>query len=127
MAGKGEVELRKCGLKFKPMTLVVVYTDRRQAKTRKHSVPLRLEKDSDIPELAQKLRSDSKHSRVLQPMSEAQLERLLTIARDNLCGLTLKVSQRLSIFPQTPFHYILCMSYNFLVFIPTTCRYCVSH
>jgi len=94
MSSSADVVLRKCGVKFAPLSLVLLYDDRRAAKTRKHVLKLtrHLSKQSVLPEVAAALRLLPAHSRLLQAMSEAQLERLLCIARDHLCGLSLTQS-----------------------------------
>ncbi|KAH9514630.1 Centrosomal protein of 19 kDa [Bulinus truncatus] len=87
------LEILKCGVRFEPPTLVINYKDRKSNKIRRRSMPLRnFSKNSVVDRVMQELESDSHHSKFIRLMSAAQLQRLLTIIKDKLSGMSLEAS-----------------------------------
>lgn len=85
------LEIIKCGVRFEPPTLVLCY--RESEKIRRRSMPLRnFNKHSGIEHITEDLRSNPRHSKFVRLLSAAQLERLLTIIKDKLNGLSLEAS-----------------------------------
>ncbi|KAI8770842.1 Centrosomal protein of 19 kDa [Biomphalaria glabrata] len=87
------LQILKCGVRFDPPALVLNYKDRKTGKLRSRSMPLRnFNKNSGIDRIMQELESNPRHSKFIRLMSPAQLQRLLTIVKDKLNGLSLEAS-----------------------------------
>ncbi|ESO83827.1 hypothetical protein LOTGIDRAFT_146419 [Lottia gigantea] len=84
--------VKKCGLKFDPVGLVISYVDMHTNKMRRRTMPLRdFDKNSKIDNVVLELQ-DSKHKRFINLIPRGQLVRLLTIAKDKLTGMSLEAS-----------------------------------
>lgn len=84
-------ELIKCGVRFDPPALVLCY--KQSGKIRRRSMPLRnFNKHAGIDHMMENLNSNPRHSKFVRLLSAAQLQRLLTIIKDKLCGLSLEAS-----------------------------------
>jgi len=87
------LQLKKCGVKFDPPALVLSYKDWKSGKLRQRSMPLRqFSKNSSIERTVEDLQSNSRHSKYVRLLSVSQLQRLLTIIKDKLSGLSLEAS-----------------------------------
>lgn len=88
-----EVEVKKCGVKFKPPALVVTYQMIETGKLHRRTMPLRkFTKISNITEAADDIRSHPRHGQFVKGIPKSQLERLICIIRDKLCGMSLEAS-----------------------------------
>jgi len=87
------LQLIKCGVKFEPPALVMSYKDLKTNKLRHRSMPLRnFTKNSSIERTVEDLKSNSRHFRYIRLFAPAQLQRLLTIIKDKISGLSLEAS-----------------------------------
>ncbi|CAG5122832.1 unnamed protein product [Candidula unifasciata] len=85
------IELIKCGVKFDPPALVLCY--KQSGQIRRRSMPLRnFNKNTGIDHMIEDLNSNPRHSKFVRLLSVAQLQRLLTIIKDKLGGLSLEAS-----------------------------------
>ena len=86
-------QLKKCGVRFDPPALIITYVITTTGKLHQRTMPLRnFTKQSSVARLAEELKENSRHSKYLSGMSERQLQKLLTIIRDKLNGLSLDES-----------------------------------
>ena len=82
---KGDIKLIKCGVRFEPPAVVLTYTS--GEKTRRRTMPLRnFTKNSGVQRVANELRQTSRHSRYLEALPPAQLEKLIAMIHDYLNG-----------------------------------------
>ncbi|XP_005099719.1 centrosomal protein of 19 kDa [Aplysia californica] len=87
------VQLMKCGVRFQPPALVLSYKDWKTGKLRRRSMPLRnFSKNSSIDRTVEDLKASPRHARFVRLLSTAQLQRLLTIIKDKLSGLSVEAS-----------------------------------
>lgn len=88
-----EVEIKKCGVKFKPPAIVVTYLMIETGKLHRRTMPLRkFTKSSNITKAADDLRMHPRHGLFVKGIPKSQLERLVCIIRDKLCGMSLEAS-----------------------------------
>ncbi|XP_014676199.1 PREDICTED: centrosomal protein of 19 kDa-like [Priapulus caudatus] len=93
MDEKGDVTLQKCGVRFKPPTLVIVYAHNDTGKLRKRSMPVRLLKqESKVSQVAEELCQHPKHGMYLKKIPLWQLEKMLCLMQNKLKGLSLDES-----------------------------------
>ncbi|MBN3325583.1 CEP19 protein, partial [Atractosteus spatula] len=84
---------KKCGVRFSPPAIVLIYEDTVSQKARKRIMPVRsFSKFSDCSKAAERLKNNVRHSAYLQDVSMRQMERLHMILRDRLLGRTLEQS-----------------------------------
>ncbi|KAJ8375932.1 hypothetical protein SKAU_G00065120 [Synaphobranchus kaupii] len=84
---------KRCGVKFDPPSIVLVYEDGKTKKMRQRIMPVRnFSKCSDCSQAAERLKNNARHSAYLQGVSLQQLERLHAVLRDHLRGRTLEQS-----------------------------------
>lgn len=84
---------KRCGVKFDPPSIVLVYEDGKTKKMRQRIMPVRnFSEFSDCSLAAKWLKSNARHSAYLQGVSLQQLERLHGVLRDRLRGRTLEQS-----------------------------------
>ncbi|KAA0711965.1 Centrosomal protein of 19 kDa [Triplophysa tibetana] len=84
---------KRCGLKFDPPSIVVIYENENTGKMRKRVIPVRnFSQYSDCSRAAERLKYHVRHSVYVESVSLAQLERLHLILRDHLRGLSLEES-----------------------------------
>ena len=87
------INIQKCGVKFDPPSVVITYTESDTNKHRRRTMPLRdFTKTSNVEQAAQELRINPRHKKYVAHISLAQLERLITIIKDKLNGMTLSES-----------------------------------
>ncbi|KAH3804013.1 hypothetical protein DPMN_132286 [Dreissena polymorpha] len=88
-----EIEIQKCGVKFDPPSIVVVYNDKGSTKKRRRTMPLReFTKTSNIEVAAEELKTNPRHGKYVSQITKHQLIRLVTIIRDKLNGMSLEAS-----------------------------------
>ncbi|KAJ8395001.1 hypothetical protein AAFF_G00039520 [Aldrovandia affinis] len=84
---------KRCGVKFDPPSVVLVYEDGKTKKMRQRIMPVRnFSKFSDCSQAAERLKNNVRHSAYLEGVSLRQLERLHGVLRDRMRGRTLKQS-----------------------------------
>lgn len=85
LSSKEEVKLLRCGVRFSPPAVIVTYAA--SGKTRRRIMPLRnFSKNSVVQHVAAEL--NSRHKRYLERMPAAQLEKLISMLRDQLSGMS---------------------------------------
>ncbi|XP_006009784.1 centrosomal protein of 19 kDa [Latimeria chalumnae] len=84
---------KKCGVKFKPPSIVLIYEDKEKNKTRQRVMPVRnFSKFSDCNRAAEQIKSNQRHQAYLEGVPLKQLEKLFILLQDNLKGLSLSQS-----------------------------------
>jgi len=82
-----EILVKKIGVSFKGPNLILVYSS--NGVTRKRDMPIRdLTVNSDCTAVANTLKR--RHSKYLDSVSDIMIEKLVILAKENLCGATLK-------------------------------------
>ncbi|XP_045201452.2 centrosomal protein of 19 kDa-like [Mercenaria mercenaria] len=88
-----EIEVQKCGVKFDPPAIMIVYNDKGSQKHRQRTMPLRdFTKNTNIEKAAEELLANPRHGKYVSQIPKAQLVRLVTIIRDKLNGMSLEAS-----------------------------------
>ncbi|XP_061635660.1 centrosomal protein of 19 kDa [Phyllopteryx taeniolatus] len=86
-------EAKRCGVCFRPPSIVLIYENTETNKVRKRIIPVRnFSRYSDYSLAAERLKNHPRHKDYLQGVSQNQLERLHVILRDHLQGFTLEHS-----------------------------------
>ncbi|XP_041066493.1 centrosomal protein of 19 kDa [Carcharodon carcharias] len=84
---------RKCGVKFKPPAIVLIYEDENTKKIRRRLIPVRnFSKFSDCSQAAEQMKNNPRHQVYLNRVSQQQLQKLHQLLRDSLNGLSLDQS-----------------------------------
>ncbi|XP_018596633.2 centrosomal protein of 19 kDa [Scleropages formosus] len=84
---------KRCGVKFDPPSIVLVYEESDTKKMRQRIMPVRnFSKFSDCNKAAERLKNNERHRVYLEGVSRKQLERLHVVLRDRLRGRTLEES-----------------------------------
>lgn len=87
------IQILKCGLRFDSPALLLSYKDWKTGKTRQRSMPLRnFNKHSGVDKFVEDLAANPRHSRFIRLIAPPQLQRLLTILKDKLSGLSIEAS-----------------------------------
>ncbi|KAI6660594.1 Centrosomal protein of 19 kDa [Oopsacas minuta] len=69
---------KKCGIKYTPPTLVLIYEDHKMEKIKRRSIPLKkLTYSSDAEEVVENLYDNPRHSIYLSRISRIQIQRLV--------------------------------------------------
>jgi len=93
MVRMAEIEIKKCGVRFDPPCIVLMYTNSHSDKARRRTMPLRaFTKNSNIERAVEELKTNPRHAKYVSGISKAQLTRLVTIIRDKLNGMSLEAS-----------------------------------
>ena len=83
------IVLKRCGVRFDPPAIVVIYTSRSSSNVHRRTMPLRkFTKRSSVVHAVEELRSKCRHQRYLEQISTPQLERLVGMIHDRLNGLS---------------------------------------
>uniref|UniRef100_A0A8C8DP78 Centrosomal protein of 19 kDa n=1 Tax=Oryzias sinensis TaxID=183150 RepID=A0A8C8DP78_9TELE len=86
-------EAKRCGVRFNPPSIVLVYVNTETKKLRKRVIPIRnFTKLSDCCMAAEQLKEHPRHRDYLDAVSLGQLEKLHILLQDHLRGLSLKHS-----------------------------------
>ncbi|XP_069006728.1 centrosomal protein of 19 kDa [Embiotoca jacksoni] len=84
---------KRCGVQFKPPSIVLIYEHTESKKVRKRIIPVRnFSKYSDYSMAAEKLKNHPRHRDYLDGVCQSQLEKLHLILRDHLQGFSLEHS-----------------------------------
>ena len=88
-----DIDIQKCGVKFDPPAIVITYTECDTKKHRRRTMPLRdFTKTTNVDKAAHELRTNPRHKKYVSHITLAQLERLITIIKDKLNGMSLTES-----------------------------------
>ncbi|XP_063296986.1 centrosomal protein of 19 kDa isoform X1 [Pelobates fuscus] len=83
----------KCGIRFKPPAIILLYEDVSTGKSRQRSMPVRnFSKFSDCSRAAEQLKNNPRHKQYLENVLPKQLERLYILLKGHLNGENLQVS-----------------------------------
>ncbi|XP_039985630.1 centrosomal protein of 19 kDa isoform X1 [Xiphias gladius] len=86
-------EAKRCGVRFSPPSIVLIYQHTETKKVRKRIIPVRnFSKYSDYSMAAELLKNHPRHRDYLQGVSQSQLEKLHIILRDHMQGFSLEHS-----------------------------------
>ncbi|XP_030647346.1 centrosomal protein of 19 kDa [Chanos chanos] len=84
---------KRCGVKFTPPSIVLIYETKETGRVRKRVIPVRnFSQYSDCSRAAERLKHHIRHGPYLEMVPLAQLERLHVVLRDHLRGLSLEQS-----------------------------------
>ncbi|NWI53214.1 CEP19 protein, partial [Calyptomena viridis] len=84
---------QKCGICFQPPSIVLIYRDNSQDKTRRRIMPVRnFSKFSDCGAAAEQLKNNPRHKAYLEGVSLGQLQKLYSLLRGHLGGESLAES-----------------------------------
>ncbi|KAL7855250.1 hypothetical protein SRHO_G00174400 [Serrasalmus rhombeus] len=87
------IKAKQCGIKFNPPSVILIYENGDGRNVRKRVIPVRnFSQYSDCRRAAERLKHHVRHSLYLESVPLAQLERLHTVLRDHLRGLTIEES-----------------------------------
>ncbi|NWI92105.1 CEP19 protein, partial [Pitta sordida] len=83
----------KCGIRFQPPSIVLIYRDNSQGKTRRRLIPVRnFSRFSDCSAAAEQLKNNPRHKAHLEGVSLRQLQKLHSLLRGHLGGESLAES-----------------------------------
>ncbi|XP_032925189.1 centrosomal protein of 19 kDa [Catharus ustulatus] len=84
---------QKCGICFQPPSIILIYRDNSQDKTRQRIMPVRnFSKFSDCSRAAEQLKNNPRHKPYLEGVSLRQLQKLYSLLRGHLQGQSLAES-----------------------------------
>ncbi|TRZ23481.1 hypothetical protein HGM15179_003636 [Zosterops borbonicus] len=84
---------QKCGICFQPPSIILIYRDSSQDKTRQRIMPVRnFSRFSDCGRAAEQLKNNPRHKAYLEGVSQRQLQKLYTLLRGHLEGQSLAES-----------------------------------
>ncbi|NXK92035.1 CEP19 protein, partial [Formicarius rufipectus] len=84
---------QKCGVCFQPPSIILIYKDHSQDKTRRRVMPIRnFSKFSDCSVAAEQLKNNPRHKAYLEGVSLRQLQKLYSLLRGHLGGESLAES-----------------------------------
>ncbi|KAK2151057.1 hypothetical protein LSH36_377g02033 [Paralvinella palmiformis] len=85
--------VKKCGVRFDPPAVVLIYQVKSTGKLHRRTMPLRcFSKRSVVSRFAEELKTESRHKKYLDDVPMQQLEKLITIIKDKLNGIDLETS-----------------------------------
>ena len=92
----GRITLKKCGVRFDPPAVIITYIST-NGKLHRRTMPLRnFNKRSGVPRVAEELKNNTRHRKYLEHLPLPQLEKLVSIIRDKMNGITLENSLRMN-------------------------------
>lgn len=81
---------KKCGVRFQPPAVILIYENEVKGKNRQRIMPVRnFSKFSDCTRAAEQLKNNPRHKSYLEQVSPKQLEKLFALLRGHLCGQSL--------------------------------------
>ncbi|XP_023789225.1 centrosomal protein of 19 kDa [Cyanistes caeruleus] len=84
---------QKCGICFQPPSIILIYRDHGQDKTRQRIMPIRnFSRFSDCSRAAEQLKNNPRHKAYLEGVSLRQLQKLYSLLRGHLEGHSLAES-----------------------------------
>ncbi|XP_009995011.1 PREDICTED: centrosomal protein of 19 kDa [Chaetura pelagica] len=84
---------KKCGVRFRPPSIILVYTEEGKEKTRLHIMPVRnFSQFSDCSLAAEQLKNNPRHQAYLAGISLHQLQKMYYLLRGHLRGESLAES-----------------------------------
>ncbi|XP_012721836.1 centrosomal protein of 19 kDa [Fundulus heteroclitus] len=84
-------EAKRCGVRFSPPSIVLMYVHTDTKKMRKRIIPVRnFSKYSDCSVAAERLKNHPRHRDYLRQVPQSQLEKLHIILRDHMQGSSLE-------------------------------------
>ncbi|XP_050821682.1 centrosomal protein of 19 kDa [Gopherus flavomarginatus] len=84
---------KKCGIRFQPPSVILIYEDKNKDRARQRIMPIRnFSKFSDCSRAAEQLKNNPRHKAYLQGVSLQQLRKLYSLLRGHLQGKSLAQS-----------------------------------
>lgn len=84
---------KKCGIRFKPPSIILIYEEKDKEKTRQRIMPVRnFSMFSDCSIAAEQLKNNPRHKAYLEGVSLRQLEKLHSLLKGHLRGESLAES-----------------------------------
>ncbi|TFK03965.1 mediator of RNA polymerase II transcription subunit 22 [Platysternon megacephalum] len=84
---------KKCGIRFQPPSVILIYEDENKDRARQRIMPIRnFSKFSDCSRAAEQLKNNPRHKAYLQGVSLRQLQKLYSLLRGHLQGKSLAQS-----------------------------------
>ncbi|XP_030072076.1 centrosomal protein of 19 kDa [Microcaecilia unicolor] len=84
---------KKCGIRFQPPAIVLIYKEQAKEKDRQRIMPVRnFSKFSDCIRAAEQLKNNPRHKQFLERVSLQQLEKLCAVLKGHLQGQNLTES-----------------------------------
>ncbi|CAM5139423.1 unnamed protein product [Eretmochelys imbricata] len=81
---------KKCGIRFQPPSIILIYEDENKDRARQRIMPIRnFSKFSDCSRAAEQLKNNPRHKAYLQGVSLRQLQKLYSLLRGHLQGQSL--------------------------------------
>ncbi|XP_064291744.1 centrosomal protein of 19 kDa [Passer domesticus] len=91
--GRMPFSAQKCGICFQPPSIILIYRDNSQDKTRQRIMPVRnFSRFSDCSRAAEQLKNNPRHKAYLEGVSLHQLQKLYSLLRGHLEGHSLSES-----------------------------------
>ncbi|NXS58074.1 CEP19 protein, partial [Brachypteracias leptosomus] len=93
-AGAGMTYIaKKCGVCFQPPSIILIYQEEGQEKTRQRIMPVRgFSESSDCSVAAEQLKDNPRHKPYLEGVSPQQLQKLYSLLKGHLAGESLAES-----------------------------------
>ena len=92
----GQITLKKCGIRFDPPAVIITYINA-NGRLHRRTMPLRnFNKRSGVPRVAEELKNNTRHKKYLEHLPLPQLEKLISIIRDKMNGITLENSLKMN-------------------------------
>ncbi|MEE6500798.1 hypothetical protein FKM82_003935 [Ascaphus truei] len=86
-------EAIKCGVRFQPPAIILMYLEKAAGKSRQRMMPIRnFSKFSDCSRAAEQLKNNPRHKPYLERVSPRQLEKLYRLLKGHLNGKSLEES-----------------------------------
>ena len=83
-----QVSLKKCGVRFQPPAIIITYQNK--GKLHRRTMPLRnFTKYTGVSRVAAELKTADRHKAFLKTMPLHQLEKLISIIKDKMNGVSL--------------------------------------
>ena len=80
-------DVKKCGVKFKPLSIVVTYVDVSNKKLRYRQIPVRnFKATSNVTVFSEELKKNQRHRSLLKDVPQIQIEKMLLIIQGHMKG-----------------------------------------
>ena len=90
-------DVKSCGVKFRPMSLVVTYVDLSNKKLRCRHIPLRnLKQNSNANAYAEQMKKNQRHRSLLKDVPVIQIEKMLLIIQSHMKGNNLEEAVKIA-------------------------------
>ena len=88
-----EIKLKRCGVRFDPPAIIIMYSTGSSNKVRRRTMPLRqFNKRTGVSRTAEELKDTQRHKKYLEGLPLPQLEKLIAVIQDKMKGMSLEAS-----------------------------------